>query len=53
MKFYQGILKLAGYFLPCKMVVYEMLIGLMGYDDLGDVASEVESILIEAIDAAV
>lgn len=55
-----------GYFLPCKMVVYEnegkvfigtakpeMLIGLMGYDDLGNVAKEVESILIEAIDAAV
>ncbi|TJX15447.1 DUF302 domain-containing protein [Tissierella creatinini] len=56
----------AGYFLPCKMVVYEnkgevfigtarpeILIGMMEYDDLGDVASEVERILIEAIDAAV
>ena len=55
-----------GYFLPCKMVVYEidgevrigtarpeMLMGMMGYDDLGDVASEVEKILIESIDAAV
>ena len=55
-----------GYFLPCKMVVYENegqvfigtarpenLIGLMEYDDLNDVASEVESVLIEAIDAAV
>lgn len=56
----------AGYFLPCKMVVYEnedkvfigtarpeILIGMMGYDDLGYVATEVERILIEAIDAAV
>ena len=55
-----------GYFLPCKMVVYEkdgevrigtakpeMLMGMMGYDDLGDVASDVERILIESIDAAV
>lgn len=55
-----------GYFLPCKMVVYEkdgevrigtarpeMLMGMMGYDDLGDVAIEVEKILIESIDAAV
>lgn len=55
-----------GYFLPCKMVVYEkdgvtrigtarpeMLMGMAGYDDLGNVASEVEKILIEAIDAAV
>lgn len=56
----------AGYFLPCKVVVYEndgkvfvgtakpeMLINMMGYDDLGDVAKEVERILIESIDAAV
>lgn len=55
-----------GYFLPCKMVVYEkegtvrigtarpeMLMGMAGYDDLGDVAKEVEEILIDAIDAAV
>lgn len=55
-----------GYFLPCKMVVYEkdgrtmigtarpnMLMGMAGYDDLGDVAKEVEDILIAAIDAAV
>lgn len=55
-----------GYFLPCKMVVYEnegnvfigttrpeLLIGMMGYDDLGNTASEVERVLIEAIDAAV
>lgn len=55
-----------GYFLPCKVVVYEkdgevrigtarpeMLMGMMGYDDLGDVASEVEKILIESINAAV
>ena len=56
----------AGYFLPCKVVVYEddgkvfigtakpeMLIGMMGFEDLGTVAKEVEEILIEAIDAAV
>ena len=55
-----------GYFLPCKVVVYEkdgevfigtakpgMLIGLMGYDDLDEVANEVENVLMEAIDAAV
>lgn len=55
-----------GYFLPCKVVVYEkdgavrigtakpgMLIGMMGYDDLDDVASDVEKILVESIDAAV
>ena len=55
-----------GYFLPCKMVVYEknnevfigtakpeMLIGMMGYGDLGNVATDVQNILIEAIDAAV
>lgn len=55
-----------GYFLPCKVVVYEkdgivrigtakpeMLIGMMGYDDLNEVASDVEKILIEAIDSAV
>ena len=56
----------AGYFLPCKVAVYEnngkvfigttkpgMLINLMGYDDLGNEAKEVERILIESIDAAV
>lgn len=55
-----------GYFLPCKMVVYEkdgkvrigtarpeILIGMMDYKDLGDVAREVEEILTSAIDAAV
>lgn len=55
-----------GYFLPCKVVVYEkngevfigtakpgMLIGMMGYDDLDEVANEVENVLMEAIDAAV
>lgn len=55
-----------GYFLPCKMVVYEkdgtvrigtarpeILMGMAGYDNLGDVASEVEKILIEAIDDAI
>lgn len=56
----------AGYFLPCKMVVYEkngyvfigtakpeMLIGMMEFDDLKDVATEVQEILTQAIDAAV
>lgn len=55
-----------GYFLPCKVVVYEKddqvrigtarpekLMGMMGHDDLGDIAIEVEKILIESIDAAV
>lgn len=55
-----------GYFLPCKMVVYEdeglvkigaaepkKLMGMMGYDDLKDVADQVQSIILEAIDAAV
>ena len=55
-----------GYFLPCKVVVYEneggvnigtarpeLLMGMMGLDGLEDVASEVEKILIESIDAAV
>lgn len=55
-----------GYFLPCKMVVYEnegkvmigapepkKLMGMMGYNDLENVADEVQSIMIEAIDAAV
>ena len=55
-----------GYFLPCKVVVYEkdeevfigtakpgMLIGMMGYEDLNHIAMGVENVLIEAIDAAV
>lgn len=55
-----------GYFLPCKMVVYEkdgttrigtarpnVLMKMAGYDDLDDVASQVEEILIASIDAAV
>lgn len=55
-----------GYFLPCKMVVYEKdgkvrigaarpkaLIGMFAYDDLDDVANEVEKIMIESIDEAV
>ena len=55
-----------GYFLPCKMVVYEkegkvvigtvkpeQLIGMMNYEDLETVASEVQNILTEAVDAAV
>lgn len=56
----------AGYFLPCKMVVYEKdgkvkigtarpekLMAMTGFDGLENVASEVEKILIEAIDEAV
>lgn len=55
-----------GYFLPCKVVVYEKdgkvrigtakpeaLIGMMELDDMNSIASEVEKILTEAIDAAV
>lgn len=55
-----------GYFLPCKMVVYEnygnvmigapepkKLMALMGYDDLENVADEVQAIMFEAIDATV
>ncbi|MDR7871128.1 MAG: DUF302 domain-containing protein [Tissierellaceae bacterium] len=55
-----------GYFLPCKVAVYEKegktfigtvkpghLIGLLGHDDLDDVANEVEEILIDAINAAI
>ncbi len=55
-----------GYFLPCKMVVYEkdqevfigtakpeVLLGMMGYDDLSTVAAEVQEVLIQAIDASI
>ena len=55
-----------GYFLPCKMVVYEkdqevfigtakpeVLLGMMGYDDLSTVATEVQEVLIQAIDASI
>lgn len=55
-----------GYFLPCKLVVYEKkggtyvgmikpteLIGLLGHDDLVAVAKEVEDILVRSIDNAV
>lgn len=55
-----------GYFLPCKVIVYEnegkvrigtakpeMLMGFMGHDDLGHIAKEVETVLTEAIDAAI
>ncbi len=55
-----------GYFLPCKMVVYEKdgmvrigaarpkaLMGMFAYEDLDHVANEVERIMIESIDAAV
>ena len=54
-----------GYFLPCKVVVYESdegikmgfispkkLIGMLGYDDLDHVSQEVEDTLKEAIDKA-
>jgi uncharacterized protein (DUF302 family) len=52
-----------GYFLPCKMVVYEKegsvfagmmnpveLIGMIGQEDLVSVAKEVESVLTKVID---
>jgi len=55
-----------GYFLPCKIVVYEkegsvfigmtnptQLIGMMGKEDLVKIAEEVEKELKDAIDAAV
>ena len=55
-----------GYFLPCKIVVYEdngpvkigmmspkTLIGMLGYDDLQNVAREVEEIMVTAINNAV
>ncbi|NLW21800.1 MAG: DUF302 domain-containing protein [Tissierellia bacterium] len=55
-----------GYFLPCKMVVYEkdgrvkigtakpqQLLGMMEFNDLDPIATEVENILIKAIDEAV
>ena len=55
-----------GYFLPCKTAVYEKdgkvragiiapkaLIGMFGYGELDEVASEVERILKTAVDGAV
>lgn len=55
-----------GYFLPCKVVVYEdkdsikigmarpkILINMLGHEDLHHTANEVEEILIKAIDNAV
>jgi uncharacterized protein (DUF302 family) len=55
-----------GYFLPCKVVVYEeagtvkigmmnleMLIGMLGYDDLKNTAKEVQDIMVTAINNAV
>jgi uncharacterized protein (DUF302 family) len=55
----------AGYFLPCKVVVYETkagvvigtmnaekLIGMMGYEDLAPTAADVQNTLIKAIDNA-
>lgn len=52
-----------GYFLPCKMVVYEKedsvfsgmmnpveLIGMLGHQDLVSVAKEVESVLTKVVD---
>ncbi len=55
-----------GYFLPCKVVVYEdkgyikigmarpeILINMLGYEDLTHTANEVEEILIKAINNAI
>jgi uncharacterized protein (DUF302 family) len=55
-----------GYFLPCKVVVYEeassvkigminpeTLIGMLGYKDLSDTAKEVQNIMITAIKNAI
>lgn len=55
----------AGYFMPCKVVVYESpagvvigtmntekLIGMMGYEDLSPIAADVQSSLITAINNA-
>ena len=55
-----------GYFLPCKVVVYEkdgitrigtakpkVLMSMAGYDDLEHIAIEVEEIFKDAIDNAV
>lgn len=55
-----------GYFLPCKIVVYEeangvkigmmnpeTLIGMLGYDDLKNTAKEVQDIMVTAINNAV
>lgn len=52
-----------GYFLPCKVVVYEekdevkigmmdpeMMIGMLGYNDLADTAKEVRNTLVTAIE---
>ena len=54
-----------GYFLPCKLVVYEegstvkigmvkpdILIGLLNHNDMEDTAKDVQNILISAIDHA-
>ncbi|WP_040212868.1 DUF302 domain-containing protein [Clostridium polynesiense] len=54
-----------GYFLPCKVVVYEdsnsvkigmlspeKLIGLLGYEDLNETAKEVQKTIASAIDNA-
>lgn len=54
-----------GYFLPCKIVVYESpagvvigtmnaekLIGMLGYEDLSPIAAEVQNTLITAINNA-
>jgi uncharacterized protein (DUF302 family) len=55
-----------GYFLPCKLVVYEekgnvkigmmnpeTLIGMLGYEDLKNTAKEVQDIMVTAINNAV
>ena len=56
----------AGYFLPCKMVVYEKensvfmgmmlptsMIGMMGQEDLLSIAQEVETVLKKAINESI
>lgn len=55
-----------GYFLPCKLVVFEkegtvrigmlspeVLIGMLGYQDLDTIAKEVQSALVTAINNAI
>ncbi|RKP54040.1 DUF302 domain-containing protein [Cohnella endophytica] len=61
-----GLNELAGYFLPCKIVVYgiegktriglpkpTVLIGVLGDDALKSIADHVEATLVEAIDRCV
>lgn len=55
-----------GYFLPCKLVVYEdengvkigtvkpqNLIGMLGHEDLEDIAAEVQKVMVTAINNAI